>query len=86
MTISAWTKHCKNQEEKTQYLNSLSRVKWVLDDLKELVEGNLNSREAAEISPAAYDNPNWSYRQAHSNGYKQALRDFTKLITLDQED
>ncbi len=83
--ITAWTKHCKTPEEKEQFIESLKRVKWVLDHAKSLVDSNLASQEAMEISPKSYDNANWAYRQAHANGYKQALKDFTKLRTLDQE-
>jgi len=82
--ITAWTKHCKTEEEKQQYTESLKRVKWVLDHAKSLV--NTDGIEAAEISPKSYDSPNWSYRQAHSNGYKQAVRDFHKLLTLDPKE
>lgn len=84
--ISAWTKHCKSQEEKDQYKESLQRVKWVLDDLKALVETNVSSIELQETSPKSYDSPNWPFRQAHANGYKEAMRDFIKLITLDPKE
>jgi hypothetical protein len=77
-----WTKKCKSEEDKQQYVASLMRAKWVLDDLSELVDSNLAGNEAAEMSPKSYDNPNWPYRQAHSNGYKQALRDLKQLITI----
>lgn len=79
-----WTKHCTSQEEKDRYTESLKRVKWVLDDLNSLVDSNLASNEAMEISPKAYDNPNWAFRQAHLNGYKQALKDLKNLTTIDQ--
>ncbi len=82
--ITAWTQHLPS-DEKEQYKQSLLRAKWVLDDLRRLVEKNLASVEGSEISPKSYENPNWGYRQAHANGYKQALRDFSKLITLDQD-
>lgn len=77
----AWTRG-KTEEEKPLYIESLKRAKWVFDDLKKLVNSNLASLEAGEISPKSYDNPNWAYRQAHTNGYKQALQDVTKLITI----
>lgn len=80
--IIDWTKHCKSTEEKDQYTTSLQRAKWVLDDLNKLVDSNLSSQEAMEISPKSYDSVNWAARQAHLNGYKQALRDFKKLITI----
>lgn len=83
--IIDWVKHCKTTEEKEQYVASLARAKWVLDDLSKLVNSNLRGRETAEISPKTYDSPNWGYQQAHNNGYKQALGDILKLINLDQE-
>jgi len=83
---TAWTKHLKSDAEKEQYRQSLTRVKWVLDDIKRLANDNLRSNEDSEMSPKSYDNPNWAYRQAHVNGYKQCLRDFNKLLTLDPEE
>lgn len=79
----AWTKHCKTSEEADKFKASLKRVQWVLDHLKTIV--NTDAIEASEISPKSYDNPNWAYRQAHANGYKQAVSDLNKLLTLDQE-
>lgn len=81
--ITVWTKHCKTEEDKDKYTQSLKRAKWLLDDLKGLVDSNYSATESLELSPKAYDNPNWAYRQAHSNGYKQALRDFKQLITIE---
>ena len=82
--ITAWTKHCKTVEEVNNFKQSLKRVQWVLDHIKTII--NTDGIEAAEISPKSYDNPNWAYRQAHSNGYKQAFKDFHKLLTLDPQD
>lgn len=82
--ILDWTKHLKTPEEKDQYRQSVLRARWVLEHLKKLVEANEASREEAEISPKAYQTANWAYAQAHNNGYKQALRDFKKLLTIDQ--
>lgn len=86
MAVTAWTKHLKTEEEKKNYLESLQRVKWVLDHVKELLSASQTSIEAQEISPRSYDNPNWAYRQAHANGYKQAIADTTKLLTLDPKE
>lgn len=33
------------------------------------------------IPTADYDSPSWAYKQAHFNGYNQALEDVLKLIT-----
>lgn len=85
MTVLAWTKHLP-ESEREQYKQSLKRVSWVFEDLRRLLKENEASIELSEISPKSYENANWAYRQAHANGYKQALRDFNKLITLDPED
>lgn len=84
--ISAWTKHCKSEDEKQQYLESLKRVSWVMEDLRKLVNESVNSIELQETSPKSYDSPNWAFRQAHANGYKQAMRDFMKLTILDPKE
>lgn len=81
--ITAWTKHCKTAEEAEQFKQSLKRVQWVLEHIKTIV--NSDAIEAAETSPKSYDSPNWAYRQAHANGYKQAVKDIHKLLTLDQD-
>lgn len=86
MAVTAWTKHCKTPEEKTQYLESLRRAEWLLSHIKQLINENAASFENTESSTKIYDNPNWSFRQAHANGYRQALRDFNKLLTLDPQD
>lgn len=82
--ITAWTKHLKTDEEKEQFRQSVKKAQWVLDHVRGLINSSQEALEATEISPKSYDNANWAYRQAHANGYKQALRDFTKLLTLDQ--
>lgn len=84
--ITAWTKHLKTDEEKVQFEQSLKRAQWVLDHVKGLINTSQEAIEAGEISPKSYESPNWAYRQAHANGYKQALRDFNKLLTLDQKE
>ncbi len=86
MTVSAWTKNLKTDEDKSKFLGMLFRARHVFERVLELIDENEKSISFSEVSPKAYDNPNWHYRQAHANGYKQCLRDFKKLFTLDQEE
>lgn len=86
MTVTAWTKHLQSDEEKQRYLGVLWRARRIFDHVLELIKQNEASLDAGELSPKSYDSPNWAYRQAHANGYRQCLRDFKKLFTLDQED
>ena len=81
--ITAWTKHIKEVAEKERYQDSLKASKWILDRQTELLNEMDDALQNQEISPKAYDNPNWDYKQAHCNGYKQAIRDVKRLINLD---
>jgi len=84
--ISAWTKHLKTEEEKDRFAKGLMASKHVLDRLQELLDQEKAALESAEISPKMYDSPNWDYKQAHTNGFKSALRTVSKIINLDQKD
>lgn len=84
--ISAWTKHVKDPAEREQLEKSLRHSKWVLDQLKVLLDNIEVDVERQEISPRSYDSPNWEFRQAHSNGFRQCLHLVKKLINLDQQE
>jgi hypothetical protein len=86
MAVSAWTKHLKTEAEKERYLATLRRAHKLFDHILDLIHQNEASLENQEVSPKSYDNPNWHHRQAHANGYKQCLRDFKKLFTLDHKE
>lgn len=84
--ITAWTQHLTNPEEKKQFENTVQAAKPVLERLKQLIEQKESSLEFQEMSLTSYDNPNWPYRQAHQNGFKQCLTAYKKLLTLDQKE
>lgn len=84
--ISSWTDHIKNDEEKHKYIQSIKHARWVLDDLSTILSKMEKGLDTQELSPRAYDSPNWDYRQAHANGFKQCLRKIQSLLTLDQKD
>ena len=83
--ITAWTKHIKEDAEKERYQDSLKASKWILDREVEILEEMETALSNQEISPRAYDQPNWDYRQAHCNGYKAAIRDVKRLINFDHK-
>ena len=86
MTVTAWTKNLKTDEDKSKFLSALFRARHVVERLVELMDEDDKSKSSAEISPRAYDNTNWTFLQAHQNGYRQCLRDYKKLLTLDHEE
>ena len=83
--ITAWTKHLKTEEEKDKFIKSLKASRYILDRLQQLLDEEKAGLESAEIRPKIYETPNWDYKQAHTNGFKAALRMVSKLINLDQE-
>ncbi len=82
--ITAWTKHLKTEEEKQRFQNQFQGSKAVLERLQELLDEEKTGLETAEISPKIYDSPNWDYKQAHTNGFKAALKMVSILINPDQ--
>lgn len=84
--ISAWTKHIKDEAQKEQFKNTILGSKPVLNRLHELLKEIEDDQDSIERNPKMYDSPNWDYRQAHLNGYKQALSTIKRIITLDQEE
>lgn len=83
--ISAWTKHIPDPEEKKRFHNAVLGSKTVLNRLQALLDEEKVTLETAEISPKIYELPNWDYKQAHTNGFKAALKMVSKIINLDQE-
>lgn len=84
--ITAWTEHLKDPDEKQRFEDGLRHAKWIFDRQRELLKAVENGLDRQEISPKAYDSPNWSYRQAHSNGYRQCLNDMRTIINLDPKE
>lgn len=84
--LTAWTQHIKDPEEKVRYASSLLNSRWILERQGDILDGIEKGLNRQEISPKAYDNPNWEYRQAHANGYRQCLYDLKKLNNLDHKD
>ena len=83
--ITAWTKHLKTEAEKDKFNKSLKASRYILDRLQVLLDEEKAGLETAEISPKIYETPNWDYKQAHTNGFKAALKMVSKLIQPDQE-
>lgn len=83
---TVWTEHLKDQEEIEKFKKSVVHSKWVLEHLRTILNKLQEGLEKQERSPRTYDKPNWEYRQAHCNGYLQALVDIQNLINLDQKE
>lgn len=84
--ISKWTSHCKTQEEKQAFQNRVLGSKEVLDRLQTIVKEMCDEQDSIERNPKLYELPNWDYRQAHLNGFKDCLNKINKILNLDQQE
>ena len=84
--ITAWTKNCTSEEDKQKLEASILGSKIALNRLRDLMKEDEDAINSREVGSKVYDLPNWEYRQADSNGYRRCLREYMKLLNLDQED
>lgn len=84
--ISAWTKHLKTDQEKERFKNSVLGSRVVLDRLQEIMQEMQDDQDRIERDTRIYDTPNWDYKQAHLNGFRDCLNKVSKIITLDQQE
>lgn len=84
--ISKWTQHLANPKDKIAFENEIHGAKRVLDRLKAIIEEKETSMNVQDMSLTSYDNPSWSHKQAHNNGFRQCLASYKNLINLDQKE
>lgn len=82
----AWTKHIKDPDEKVRFENSIKGSKDVLERLSQLLSEEERGLDRSETDVRTYDLPNWDYKQAHKNGFRECLYIVQKLINLDQQE
>ncbi len=80
--ITAWTKHLRTEEDKKKLEGSIRAAGWLLEHQTNILKDMDASLERQEYSPSSYENVNWAFRQAHSNGYRQAIREIIRLNDL----
>lgn len=83
--LTKWTSHIKDQEEKKRFENSILGSKKVLERLKNITDELELDLNSAEINPKNYEIPNWDYRQAHNNGFRQCLSVYKKLLLIEED-
>ena len=80
-----WTQHIKDPDEKSKFEALVRNAKPVLERLRDIVNEDYEVLNKMEISKKVYEIPNWDYKQAHINGYKEHTTNILKLINLDQQ-
>lgn len=83
--ISKWTSHLKDPESKQRFESSVLGAKEVLRRQNTILDEMITELNSAETSPKNYEIPNWDYRQAHNNGFRQCLMVMKKLINIEED-
>lgn len=72
-----WYKGTKTKAEREEITKTLKSYKPAFDALKEHL--------SEKPTHPGYDSPSWAYKQAHQNGYNEAIRDVLKLIDIKEK-
>jgi hypothetical protein len=80
-----WTQHLTTDEDKEAFKKKIYSAKEVLDQIKVMLEEDLNALDRTEMDQRIYQIPNWDYVQAHKNGNRQVLTLLRNLVDLDQQ-
>lgn len=82
---AAWTRtipaHNTNLKEKFTEAVKLQMESSVFKRLQQILDEELKELDRSEIGEDSYVNSDWSHRQAHRNGKRQALLLLRELIT-----
>lgn len=85
--LSVWTQHLRNDPKaKQEFEQYLKGSKTITNRVLEIIEEKEKNLTSQEISSDSYDSPNWSHKQADTNGYRRCLNDFKNLFTLDRKE
>lgn len=84
--FSRWSQHLKTDFEKEQFRSEVQGSKVVLQRQAQILQELEQEIDRVETNPKTYEIPNWDYRQAHNNGFRQCLNIIQKLIDLDQKE
>lgn len=75
---SKWFSHLSDKQQVEEFKARVRAAAPVLERLNEIMSGKAESHTS--VSSSDYDSPSWAYKQAHSNGYCEALRELTKYL------
>lgn len=76
-----WTKDIPIEDKVDAEKNIRSALMTL--NLERFLDDEVAQLDRQEIDPSVYDTPNWNYRQAHKNGYRQAIEKIRKIISVE---
>lgn len=81
---AVWFSQATNKEAMEQSLRSFLTSE-AGKRFMELLDKQISSVDAQELTVQSYDSPSWSHKQAHLNGFRQAIKQ-VKLLFLDNKE
>ena len=73
--LKEWARHADRSEQ--EVLAMLEAARPTLDVLKNIIETRRRNKRPTR---GDYDNPSWAPKQAHDNGFNEALNEIEKLL------
>lgn len=84
--LAVWSRHlAKDPKAKLEFEDYVKNSTLLINRLQDILTSIEDSLEKNEISPDAFDNANWAYKQAYANGCKatiQKIKLYTDLNSL----
>lgn len=77
---TVWLDGLRTSEERENFKAQILSSKNVLDKLNKIVYNMYNQKRDVEFSD--YDSPSWLAKQAHANGYCEALRSILEILDV----
>jgi hypothetical protein len=74
-----WVFHLTSKEDKDKAKRTVANSGFTIALLKNVVSHMLQTSTRVTTKRDAYDTPSWAYKQAHENGYQQALKEVLEL-------
>ena len=85
-TNSAYERVLATQEDKDRFYFSYNNNNELLDTIAEAFKEKIKICDEVVESPETYKDSSWGYRQADAIGYKRALTEAVKLLSIRDRD
>jgi len=81
-----WTEHISDADKKAEFVKLMRNSTLSLGRLRDIIRKLQTELLRSERSVKTYDNRNWTYLQAHTNGMLQAYGNVDRLLSfMDKE-
>ena len=80
-----WFLNEKDEKQREKIRTLVFNSTAVLSRLSKVLDKKIEEEDRQILSRSSFDNPNWAYVQAYTNGRVQALKEVQTLINLEKQ-